>query len=122
MADKAEPQEPLRFETQPERYRHLHLDFPSEYGGAVARIAFDVREDGGMRPGYVLKLNSYDLAVDLELADALQRIRFERPQVKAVLLSSAKDRIFCSGANIYMLGSSTHAFKVNFCKYTNETR
>jgi benzoyl-CoA-dihydrodiol lyase len=82
----------------------------------------DVKEDGGLRPGYPLKLNSYDLGVDVELADALTRIRFEHPAVKAILFTSAKDRIFCSGANIYMLGSSSHAFKVNFCKYTNETR
>jgi benzoyl-CoA-dihydrodiol lyase len=82
----------------------------------------DVKEDGGLRPGYPLKLNSYDLGVDIELADALTRIRFEHPGVKAVVFTSAKDKIFCSGANIYMLGSSSHAFKVNFCKYTNETR
>ncbi|MFO0736715.1 MAG: 2,3-epoxybenzoyl-CoA dihydrolase [Labilithrix sp.] len=114
--------EPVRFETHPDRYIHWKLDFPAEYGGKVARLAMDVKEDRGMRPGYPLKLNSYDLGVDVELADAFQRIRFEHPEVKAVLVTSAKDRIFCSGANIYMLGSSTHGFKVNFCKFTNETR
>jgi benzoyl-CoA-dihydrodiol lyase len=114
--------EPVRFETHPDRYRHWRLDFPAEHAGAVARLTMDVQEDGGMRPGYPLKLNSYDLGVDLELADALNRVRFEHPEVKAIVFTSAKDRIFCSGANIYMLGSSTHAFKVNFCKYTNETR
>src|SRR5213083_2943466 len=82
----------------------------------------DVAEDGGIRPGYKLKLNSYDLGVDIELHDALQRIRFEHPEVKCVVITSAKERMFCSGANIYMLGQSTHAWKVNFCKFTNETR
>src|SRR6201981_2234408 len=82
----------------------------------------DVAEDGGLRPGYKLKLNSYDLGVDIELYDALQRIRFEHPEVRTVVLTSAKDRIFCSGANIFMLGLSSHAWKVNFCKFTNETR
>src|SRR5687768_13260541 len=114
--------EPVRFETHPERYIHWRLDFPAEHGGKVARLMMDVKEDKGLRPGYPLKLNSYDLGVDIELADAFQRIRFEHPEVKAVLVTSGKDRIFCSGANIYMLGSSTHGFKVNFCKYTNETR
>jgi benzoyl-CoA-dihydrodiol lyase len=114
--------EPIRFETQPERYVHWRLEFPSEYAGAVARIVMDVQEEKGLRPGYPLKLNSYDLGVDIELADAFQRIRFEHPEVRAVIVTSGKDRIFCSGANIYMLGSSTHGFKVNFCKFTNETR
>jgi benzoyl-CoA-dihydrodiol lyase len=114
--------EPVRFETHPDRYRHWRVEYPAEYGGAVARLVMDVEEEGGLRPGYPLKLNSYDLGVDIELADALARIRFERPEVKALVFGSGKDRIFCSGANIYMLGSSTHAFKVNFCKYTNETR
>jgi benzoyl-CoA-dihydrodiol lyase len=118
--DTAHP--PVRFETHPDRYVHWKLDFPAEQGGKVARLAMDVKEDRGMRPGYPLKLNSYDLGVDIELADALQRIRFEHPEVRAVLVTSGKDRIFCSGANIYMLGSSTHGFKVNFCKFTNETR
>jgi benzoyl-CoA-dihydrodiol lyase len=121
-ANENSPAEPVRFETHPDRYRHWKVDYPAEYAGAVARIVMDVKEDGGLRPGYPLKLNSYDLGVDIELADALARIRFEQPQVKAVVFSSAKDKIFCSGANIYMLGSSSHAFKVNFCKYTNETR
>src|SRR3954454_14513824 len=113
---------PVRFETHPDRYVHWRLDFPAEHGGKVARLVMDVKEDRGMRPGYPLKLNSYDLGVDIALADSLQRIRFEHPEVRALLVSSAKDRIFCSGANIYMLGSSTHGFKVNFCKFTNETR
>jgi benzoyl-CoA-dihydrodiol lyase len=122
MAETSTPQEPVRFETHPDRYVHWKLDFPAEHGGKVARLMMDVKEDRGMRPGYPLKLNSYDLGVDIELADALQRIRFEHPEVRALLVTSAKDRIFCSGANIYMLGSSTHGFKVNFCKFTNETR
>jgi benzoyl-CoA-dihydrodiol lyase len=118
----AAPLPPVRFEIHPDRYRHWQLDFPAEHGGRVARLTLDVKEDGGLRPGYPLKLNSYDLGVDIELADALQRIRFEHPEVGAIVFRSAKDRIFCSGANIYMLGTSTHAFKVNFCKFTNETR
>lgn len=109
---------PIYFETSPERYIHWKLAFD----GHVATLSMDVQEDRGLRPGYPLKLNSYDLGVDIELADAIQRIRFEHPEVKVLVLRSAKDRIFCSGANIYMLGSSTHGFKVNFCKYTNETR
>ena len=119
------PDVPVQFETDPSRYRHWRLEFPSVPGlpqGAVARVVMDVVEDGGHRPGYVLKLNSYDIGVDVELADAVQRIRFEHPAVRAVVVTSGKDRIFCSGANIYMLGSSSHPFKVNFCKYTNETR
>ena len=126
MAEHGKPTPPLRFETHPDRYTHWKLDFPADHGGAVARLTMSVKEDGGLLPpsegGYPLKLNSYDIGVDIELADALQRIRFEHPEVKAVVFSSDKDRIFCSGANIYMLGSSTHAFKVNFCKFTNETR
>jgi benzoyl-CoA-dihydrodiol lyase len=118
----AAPQDPVRFETHPDRYVHWRLEFPAEYGGKVARLLMDVKEDRGLRPGYPLKLNSYDLGVDVELADAIQRIRFEHPEVRALQITSGKDRIFCSGANIYMLGSSTHAFKVNFCKFTNETR
>src|SRR6201985_2746530 len=82
----------------------------------------DVAKDGGLRPGYKLKLNSYDLGVDIELHDALQRIRFEHPEIRSVIITSAKNRVFCSGANIYMLGQSSHAWKVNFCKFTNETR
>ncbi|HQY61279.1 MAG: benzoyl-CoA-dihydrodiol lyase [Myxococcales bacterium] len=122
MAHDAATHPPVRFETHPDSYRHVVLSFPAVYGGDVAQIALDIKEEGGLRPGYPLKLNSYDLGVDIELADAVNRVRFEHPEVRAVVFSSAKDRIFCSGANIYMLGSSTHAFKVNFCKYTNETR
>ena len=118
MGESHATTEPVRFETHPDRYKHWKLSF----AGPIATLAMDVQEDGGMRPGYPLKLNSYDLGVDIELADAIQRIRFEHPEVKALVFGSAKDRIFCSGANIYMLGSSTHAFKVNFCKFTNETR
>ncbi len=110
--------ESLRFETHPSRYRHWAL----RIDGPVARLALDVPEDGGLRTDYALKLNSYDLGVDIELADAIQRIRFEHPGVRVLVLTSGKERVFCSGANIYMLGSSSHAFKVNFCKYTNETR
>jgi benzoyl-CoA-dihydrodiol lyase len=106
------------FQTDPSRYRHWKLGVE----GPIARLALDVAEDGGLRPGYKLKLNSYDLGVDIELADALNRVRFEHPQVRAVLVTSAKDRVFCSGANIFMLGVSSHAWKVNFCKFTNETR
>ncbi len=109
---------PVRFETSPDRYRHWRLTVE----GHVARLKMDVREDGGLRDGYELKLNSYDLGVDVELADAIQRLRFEHPEVRALLVTSANDRIFCAGANIFMLGTSTHSFKVNFCKYTNETR
>jgi benzoyl-CoA-dihydrodiol lyase len=109
---------PVRFETHPSRYVHWRLAVEAE----VARLVMDVQEDRPLRPGYPLKTNSYDLGVDLELADAVQRIRFEHPEVKTLVVTSGKDRIFCSGANIYMLGSSSHAFKVNFCKYTNETR
>jgi benzoyl-CoA-dihydrodiol lyase len=113
---------PIRFETHPDSYRHWRLEFPQEHAGAVARLVLDVRESEGLRPGYPLKLNSYDLGVDIELADALQRVRFEHPAVLAIAVASGKDRIFSSGANIYMLGGSTHHFKVNFCKFTNETR
>src|SRR5690606_26933376 len=106
------------FQTEPARYRHWKLKFD----GAIATLAVDVAEDGGLRPGYKLKLNSYDLGVDIELHDALQRIRFEHPEVRTVVVTSMKDKIFCSGANIFMLGLSSHAWKVNFCKFTNETR
>jgi len=109
---------PVRFETHPSRYVHWHL----EVEPPLARLVMDVEEEKAQRPGYPLKLNSYDLGVDIELADAVQRLRFEHPEVRAVVVTSGKDRVFCSGANIYMLGSSTHAFKVNFCKFTNETR
>jgi len=114
--------ERVDFETHPDRYRHWKLSFPESHGGSVARLALDVKEDAGLRPGYQLKLNSYDLGVDIELADALTRIRFEHPEARALVVTSDKPRIFSSGANIYMLASSTHAFKVNFCKFTNETR
>ena len=109
---------PVDYQTHPDRYRHLKLAFD----GPVATLSIDVDEDGGIRPGYKLKLNSYDLGVDIELYDAIQRIRFEHPEVRTVVLTSAKDRVFCSGANIFMLGKSSHAWKVNFCKFTNETR
>ena len=110
--------EAVDFQTDPSRYRHWRLTFD----GPVATLTMDVAEDGGLRPGYKLKLNSYDLGVDIELHDALQRIRFEHPEICSVIITSAKNRIFCSGANIYMLGLSSHAWKVNFCKFTNETR
>jgi benzoyl-CoA-dihydrodiol lyase len=108
----------ISFETQPDRYNHWKLSFD----GPLATLSLDVAEDKGLVPGYKLKLNSYDLGVDIELHDALNRIRFEHPEVKAVILTSGKSRMFCSGANIYMLGTSSHAWKVNFCKFTNETR
>ena len=116
-----EPQakrEAVDFQIDPSRYKHWRLAFD----GPVATLSMDVAEDGGIRPGYKLKLNSYDLGVDIELHDALQRIRFEHPEIHSVIITSAKNRIFCSGANIYMLGLSSHAWKVNFCKFTNETR
>jgi benzoyl-CoA-dihydrodiol lyase len=106
------------YQTDPSRYKHWKLSFD----GPVATLTMDVAEDGGLRPGYKLKLNSYDLGVDIELHDALQRIRFEHPEIRSVVITSGKNRIFCSGANIYMLGLSSHAWKVNFCKFTNETR
>ena len=106
------------YRTAPSEYRHWKLAFD----GAIATLSIDIDEDGGIRPGYKLKLNSYDLGVDIELHDALNRIRFEHPEVRTVVVTSGKDRVFCSGANIFMLGVSTHAWKVNFCKFTNETR
>ena len=106
------------YQTHPSKYRHWSL----AVDGEVATLSLDIQEDGGILPGYKLKLNSYDLGVDIELHDALQRVRFEHPEVKSVIVTSLKDRIFCSGANIFMLGLSTHAWKVNFCKFTNETR
>ena len=106
------------YRTDPAQYRHWKLSVE----GAVARLTLDIAEDGGIRPGYKLKLNSYDLGVDIELNDALNRVRFEHPEVRSVIVTSGKDRIFCSGANIFMLGVSGHAWKVNFCKFTNETR
>jgi benzoyl-CoA-dihydrodiol lyase len=110
--------EPICFETHPGRYRHwkLHCE------GPVARLTMAIDSEHPLRPGYELKLNSYDLAVDIELADAVQRLRFEHPEVRTVVVTADLDRVFCSGANIYMLGQSTHGFKVNFCKFTNETR
>ncbi|MDE3156348.1 MAG: benzoyl-CoA-dihydrodiol lyase, partial [Acidobacteriota bacterium] len=108
----------VEFETRPDQYHHWKLQFD----GPVATLSMDVQEDAGLSPDYKLKLNSYDLGVDIELADALQRIRFEHPEVHTVVVTSLKERIFCAGANIFMLGTSTHGFKVNFCKFTNETR
>jgi benzoyl-CoA-dihydrodiol lyase len=108
----------IRFDTHPDRYNHWKLGFD----GPVATLTLDIAEDKGIAPGYKLKLNSYDLGVDIELHDAVNRIRFEHPEVKSVVITSGKSRMFCSGANIYMLGLSTHAWKVNFCKFTNETR
>ncbi len=116
------PMDPVRFETHPDRYVHWRLDLADAEKNGIARLILDVKDHEGLESKYELKQNSYDLGVDVELADAVQRIRFEHPEVRAIVFSSAKDRIFCSGANIYMLGSSTHAFKVNFCKFTNETR
>ncbi len=110
--------ERIDFQTEPARYRHWKLRF----NGEVADLVMDVDEDGGLFAGYQLKLNSYDLGVDIELADAVQRLRFEHPEVKVVVLKSGKDRVFCAGANIRMLAGSSHAHKVNFCKFTNETR
>src|SRR5512132_2025317 len=118
METVATPQPRLSFETSPDRYRHWKLTFD----GPVATLSMDVQEDAGVSPDYRLKLNSYDLGVDIELADAIQRIRFEHPEVHAVVIASLKERVFCAGANIFMLRGSSHAWKVNFCKYTNETR
>src|SRR5271166_4272635 len=108
----------IDFRTEPAKYRHWKLSFD----GAVATLAMDVDETGGLVPGYELKLNSYDLGVDIELNDAVQRLRFEHPEVRAVVIRSAKERVFCAGANIRILGQSSHPHKVNFCKFTNETR
>jgi benzoyl-CoA-dihydrodiol lyase len=108
----------VSFDTSPDRYRHWKLTFD----GPIAMLAMDVDQDAGLSPDYKLKLNSYDLGVDVELADAIQRLRFEHPEVRAVVVTSLKERIFCAGANIFMLRGSTHAWKVNFCKFTNETR
>ena len=110
--------ETVDYQVDPGRYKHWRVSFD----GPVATVTMDVTEDGGLRPGYRLKLNSYDLGVDIEFHDLLQRIRFEHPEVRSVVITSAKNRVFCSGANIYMLGQSSHAWKVNFCKFTNETR
>src|SRR6478752_2088203 len=108
----------IDFRTEPSRYRHWKLGVD----GDIATLTMDVDEKGGLLGGYELKLNSYDLGVDIELADAIERLRFEHPDVKVVTLKSGKDRVFCAGANIRMLASATHAHKVNFCKFTNETR
>ena len=112
------PHAPVDYQTDPSRYRHWKLAFD----GPIARLVADFDENAGLRPGYKLKLNSYDLGVDIELNDAINRIRFEHPEVRTVILTSARDKVFCSGANIFMLGVSSHAWKVNFCKFTNETR
>jgi benzoyl-CoA-dihydrodiol lyase len=114
--------DPTSFETHPSRYRHWKLGVPDASAGDVATLVMAVDGDHPHRPGYELKLNSYDLSVDIELADAVQRLRFEHPHVRALVITADLDRVFCSGANIYMLGLSTHSFKVNFCKFTNETR
>jgi len=111
-------QERVEYQTHPNQYRHWTLTVD----GNVATLAAHFDENGGLRPGYKLKLNSYDLGVDIELNDALNRVRFEHPSVKTVVITSLKDKVFCSGANIFMLGLSSHAWKVNFCKFTNETR
>jgi len=118
MKQQGASEQAVDYRTEPSRYRHWKLSLD----GPVAKLVLDIDEDAGIRPGYKLKLNSYDLGVDIELHDALQRIRFEHPEVRTVVFSSGKPKIFCSGANIYMLGLSTHAWKVNFCKFTNETR
>src|ERR1700679_4317496 len=110
--------ERIDFATDPSRYKH----WKAAVDGGVATFAMDVDENGGLFEGYQLKLNSYDLGVDIELADAIQRLRFEHPAVKVVVLGSAKQKVFCAGANIRMLAGSEHAHKVNFCKFTNETR
>ena len=115
---KSKEERMINFQTSPDQYKHWKLNV----AGPVATLTMDVSEDVTLGEGYKLKLNSYDLGVDIELADAVQRLRFEHPQVKAVVITSLKPRIFCAGANIYMLGTSSHAFKVNFCKFTNETR
>ena len=106
------------YQTEPARYRHWRLTFDA----AIATLTLDVDENAGLRPGYKLKLNSYDLGVDIELNDAVNRIRFEHPRVRTVVVTSARDKVFCSGANIFMLGVSSHVGKVNFCKFTSETR
>ena len=108
----------VEYQTDPSQYKHWKLSF----NGPVATLAVDIDENAGLRPGYKLKLNSYDLGVDIELNDAISRIRFEHPEVRTVVVTSAKDKVFCSGANIFMLGVSSHSWKVNFCKFTNETR
>jgi len=118
MKETATQSEYVDYCIEPSRYRHWKLSFD----GPIATLCMDTQEEGGIRPGYKLKLNSYDLGVDIELHDALQRIRFEHPEIRCAVVTSGKNRVFCSGANIYMLGLSSHAWKVNFCKFTNETR
>jgi benzoyl-CoA-dihydrodiol lyase len=108
----------IDFQTDPARYRHWRI----EPDGDVAYLIMDVDQAGGLSEGYELKLNSYDLGVDIELNDAVQRLRFEHPEVRCVIIKSGKDNVFCAGANIRMLGKATHGHKVNFCKFTNETR
>ena len=108
----------IDFQTDPSKYKHWRV----EYDGAIATVFMDVNEQGALFDGYELKLNSYDLGVDIELADVVQRMRFEHPEVRVVVLRSGKERVFCAGANIRMLGGAAHALKVNFCKFTNETR
>ena len=121
MAEPTTPVAPLSFETEPSRYHHWKLVLPSD-GSGIAELLMQVDPEHPLRPGYDLKLNSYDLSVDIELADAVERLRFEHPEVRTVVVGSGRDRIFCAGANIHMLGASSHPFKVNFCKFTNETR
>src|SRR5688572_2647256 len=120
MADRVHAPDPapVSFETRPDLYKHWRLRFD----GPVATLSMDVQEDAGLSEAYRLKLNSYDLGVDIELADAIQRIRFEHPETRVVVISSLKERIFCAGANIMMLREASHGWKVNFCKFTNETR
>jgi benzoyl-CoA-dihydrodiol lyase len=120
MADRmhAPDPAPVTFETRPDLYKHWRLEFD----GPIATLSMNVQEDAGLSDAYRLKLNSYDLGVDIELADAIQRIRFEHPETRVVVITSLKERIFCAGANIMMLRESSHGWKVNFCKFTNETR
>src|SRR6201998_3495427 len=118
MSQVASTQVRVEFRVQPGQYRHWRLSLD----GPVATLIMDVAEDGGLVPGYELKLNSYDLGVDIELHDVVQRLRFEHPEVRVVVLTSGKDKVFCAGANIKMLAASEHSWKVNFCKFTNETR
>src|ERR1035441_4363351 len=113
-----EAQEIVDFRVDPSAYRHWKV----LCDGSIATLVMDVAEHGGLRPGYELKLNSYDLGVDIELHDAVQRLRFEHPEVRTVVVTSGKEKVFCAGANIRMLASSSHPWKVNFCKFTNETR
>src|SRR5437762_8859474 len=115
---QAAPAASIQFETHPDRYKHWRIAFEPP----LAWLTLAVAEDAPIVPGYVLKLNSYDLGVDIELADAVQRLRFEHPEVRVVVITGGKEKVFCAGANIGMLAQSAHGFKVNFCKFTNETR